>query len=192
MPSRESNVTQLLHQWRDGSAEAENQLFELVNADLRHLAQYFLKGEGGGGSIQATELVDQIYIRLVAAKDRDWQSRQHFFAIAARTMRRHLIDLARGRPSAASIALEKIGTYLPASSAKLDLAITVDRLLNQLGKHRSDWCTLVELKYFLGLTDEEVAEVMGVKLRTAQRMWRDARQWLYEQTEGGRAASNAS
>jgi DNA-directed RNA polymerase specialized sigma24 family protein len=85
-----------------------------------------------------------------------------------------------------------MSAYLPASSAKIDLAITVDQLLNNLAKYRAEWCTLVELKYFLGLTDEEAAEVMGVKLRTMQRMWRDARQWLFEQTERSRAANNTT
>src|SRR2546430_9205793 len=95
---------------------------------------------------------------MVAAKDRDWQNRQHFFAIAARAMRRYLIDHARGRPNAEFIALEGIENLLPASSAKLELAVTVDRLLEELAKTKPEWCTLVEVKYFLGLTDEEAAE----------------------------------
>src|SRR5215471_21380876 len=90
-------ITQLLHRWREGSREAENELFALVLADLRRLAQYLMKGERKGHSLQPTELVDQIYFRLVAAKDRDWQNRQHFFAICARVMRRYLIDHARRR-----------------------------------------------------------------------------------------------
>src|SRR5437667_12610626 len=79
-----SEITQLLHRWRDGNREAENELFALVLPDLRRLAHYLMKGERKGHSLQATELVDQIYFRLVAAKDRDWQNRQHFFAISAR------------------------------------------------------------------------------------------------------------
>lgn len=105
-------------------------------------------------------------------------------------MRSHLIDLARGRPSAEFIGLEKLEAFLPASSAKVNFAIMVDRLLDQLAKAEPEWCNLVELKYFLGLTDEEAAEVLGVKLRTMQRMWRDARQWLFEQTESGHAGYN--
>lgn len=132
MPGHAGNITELLHQWRRGSSQAEDELFGLVNADLRRLAQYLLKGERKRGSLQATELVDQIYIRLVAAKDRDWQNRQHFFAIAARAMRRYLIDQARGRQGAQLTGIEKLEGLLPASSAKLDVAITVDRLLNQL------------------------------------------------------------
>jgi RNA polymerase sigma factor (TIGR02999 family) len=150
-----------------------------------------MKGERKGHSLQATELVDQIYLRMVAAKDRDWQNRQHFFAIAARAMRRYLIDHARGRPNAEFVALEGIENLLPASSAKLDLAVTVDRLLEELAKTKPEWCTLVEVKYFLGLTDEEAAETLGLKVRTMQRMWRDARQWLFEHMEPGDAQKSA-
>src|ERR1700739_2012292 len=119
MPEQVGDITQLLHQWREGKTGAENELFDRVNADLRHLAHFLLKGERKRGSLQATELVDQIYFRLVAAKDRDWQSRQHFFAIAARAMRRYLIDQARGRANAECIGAERLEAFLPAASAKL-------------------------------------------------------------------------
>jgi DNA-directed RNA polymerase specialized sigma24 family protein len=102
-------------------------------------------------------------------------------------MRRYLIDHARGRPDAEFIALEGIENLLPASSDKLELAVTVDRLLEELAKTKPEWCTLVEVKYFLGLTDEEAAETLGLKVRTMQRMWRDARQWLFERMESGDA-----
>ena len=180
-------ITQLLHDWRDGSREAENELFALVLPNLRRLAHYLMKGERKGHSLQPTELVDQVYFRLVEAKDRDWENRRHFFAIAGRAMRRHLIDHARGRPDAEFIALEGIQNLLAADSAKVDLAITVDRLLEQLAATKPEWCTLVEVKYFLGLTDVEAAEALGMKLRTMQRMWLDARKWLFEQTESGNA-----
>jgi DNA-directed RNA polymerase specialized sigma24 family protein len=81
--------------------------------------------------------------------------------------------------------------FLKADSAKLDLAVTIDRLLDQLGETKPDWCMLVEVKYFLGLTDEEAAETLGLKLRTMQRMWCEARQWLYEHMESGNANQSA-
>ena len=169
----------LLNQWRRGDREAENQLFSLVLPDLRRLAQYLMKGERKGHTLQATALVDEIYFRLVAAKDRDWQSRQHYFAIAARAMRRYLIDYARGRPNAEFVALDAIGDLVPAGNAQAELALTVDSLLNKLGETKPEWCQVVEVKYFLGLTDDEAAETLGLKLRTMQRKWRDARQWLF-------------
>ncbi len=183
------DITQLLHQWRAGSREAENQLFTLVSPNLRRLAHYLMQRERKDHSLQATELVDQIYFRLVAAKERDWQNRKHFFAIAARAMRRYLIDHARGRPSAEFVALEGLENVLPADSGKIDLAITVDRLLDELAETKPDWSMLVEMKFFLGLTDEEAAEAMGVKLRTMQRTWSDARRWLYTRMEPGHAQS---
>jgi RNA polymerase sigma factor (TIGR02999 family) len=177
------DITVLLQKWREGSREAENELFTLVTPNLRRLAHYLMKGERQGHTLQATELVDQTYFRLVRAKDRDWQNRAHFFAIAARAMRRQLIDYARGRPDGEVIALEDIKNSLPADSAKIDLAITVDRLLDRLAETKPEWCRIVEVKYFLGLTDEEAADVLGMKLRTMQRMWLDARKWLFEQAE---------
>ena len=181
------DVTHLLHQWRDGNREAENELFAVVLPNLRRLAHYLMKGERKGHSLQATELVDQVYIRLVAAKDRDWQNRGHFFAIAGRAMRRHLIDNARRRPNAEFVSLDQVQNLLPTNSSKVDLAITVDRLLDQLAATKPEWCTLVELKYFLGLTDEEAADALGMKLRTMQRMWLDVRNWLFTHTEPGNA-----
>ena len=185
------DITQLLHEWRRGSKQAEDELFTLVLPNLRRFARHLMKGERKGHSLQPTELVDQIYFRLIRAKDRDWQSRAHFFAIAGRAMRRYLIDHARGRPNAEFVALEGMQDFIPADSPKLDLAITVDRLLDRLAATKPEWCRLVEVKYFLGLTDEEAADALGIKLRTMQRMWLDARQWLYAQTEVGNAKQSA-
>jgi RNA polymerase sigma factor (TIGR02999 family) len=183
MEGPEGEITLLLRQWREGNRDAENQLFALVLPGLRRLAHYLMQRERKGHSLQATELVDQIYFRLVAARDRDWQSRKHFFAIAARAMRRHLIDHARGRPMAEFVALEGLENVLSADSGKLGLAITVDRLLDELSETKPEWSMLVEMKFFLGLTDDEAAEAMGVKLRTMQRTWCDARKWLFTRIE---------
>jgi len=180
------NITQLLHKWREGDQGAERELFSVVFPDLRRLAHHLMQGERKGHTLQATELVNQIYFRLVAAKDRDWQNRRHFFAIAARAMRRYLIDYARGRPRADFVPLDGIENLLPAGSSKLDQAIMIDCLLDELADEKPDWCSLVEVKYFLGLTDDEAAEVLGIKLRTMQRMWVEARKWLFERTEDRR------
>jgi RNA polymerase sigma factor (TIGR02999 family) len=150
-----------------------------------------MKGERKGHTLQPTELVDETYFRLVGAKDRDWQNRAHFFAIAARAMRRYLIDYARARPGAEVIALEEIKDYLPADSANIDMAITVDRLLDQLAGTKPEWCRIVEVKYFLGLTDEEAADALGMKLRTMQRMWLEAREWLFAHAEPNCAKQSA-
>jgi DNA-directed RNA polymerase specialized sigma24 family protein len=106
-------------------------------------------------------------------------------------MRRHLIDHARRRPDAEFVSLDGIQNLLPARGSKVDLAITVDRLLDRLAATKPEWCTLVELKYFLGLTDEEAADALGIKLRTMQRMWLDVRKWLFEQAEPDNAGPSA-
>lgn len=186
------DITQLLVKWREGDRDAENELFTLVTPNLRRLAHYLMKGERKGHTMQATELVDQVYFRLVGAKNQDWRSRAHFFAIAGRAMRRYLIDYARAQPGVEIVALEGIRDFLPADSAKVDLAITVGTLLDELAETRPEWCSLVELKYFLGLTDEEAADVLGVKLRSMQRMWRDARQWLFERMGEGHGKQTAA
>jgi RNA polymerase sigma factor (TIGR02999 family) len=182
-----SDITQLLQKWREGDREAENELFALVFPHLRRLARHLMQGERPAHTLQPTELVDQIYLRLVGAKDRDWHNRQHFFAIAGRAMRRYLIDHARAQPDVNFIAIEEMKSLLPADTAKVDLAITIDHLLDQLAEAKPEWCRLVEVKYFLGLTDEEAAEALGMKLRSMQRMWLDARQFLFSQTEPGHA-----
>jgi RNA polymerase sigma factor (TIGR02999 family) len=184
------DITILLQQWREGDRAAEEQLFALVMPNLRRLAHFLMKRERPDHSMEATELVNQIYFRLVAAKDRDWRNRRHFFAIAARAMRRYLIDHARGRPDAEFVALEGIGDVLTAAGPGIDLPIMIDRLVEELGKENPEWSMLVEMKYFLGLTDEEAAEAMGLKLRTMQRMWSDARRWLFARLETERVKSS--
>jgi RNA polymerase sigma factor (TIGR02999 family) len=186
-----ADVTQLLGRWRAGDRDAENELFRLVLPNLRRLARYLLKGERKNRSLQATELVDQIYFRLVNAKDRDWHNRAHFFAIAGRAMRRYLIDHARARPRVHFVSLDNAREVL-SGRAKLEMAITVDRLLEQLEAVNPGWCQLVEVKYFLGLTDQEAADALGMKLRTMQRMWLEARQWLFAHMEDAQGQAAGS
>ena len=188
--SNRSDITALLQRWRTGSADAESELFALVMPDLRRLARYLMKRERGGHTLQPTELVDEVYFRLVDAKDRDWQNRSHFFAIAGRAMRRHLIDHARGRQNGV-VGLNDAGIHRPDGSRKLHLALTLDSLLEEMSAVHPEWCSVVELKFFLGLTDEEAADALGLKLRTLQRMWLEARRWLFSRMESAGVAQKA-
>ena len=154
MPDLSDDITGLLNRWRSGDREAENLLFTKALPHLRKLAQHFMRGERKGHTLQATELVDQIYFKLVAAKNRDWQSRGHFFAIAARAMRRYLIDHSRGRPNAQFVELDGLENLLPADKARTELALTIDDLLEELARTKPDWVHVVEVKYFLGLSDQ--------------------------------------
>src|SRR5258708_2616941 len=132
MVSEDSDVTGLLRRWKEGSTDAENQLFRIVMPDLQKLARYFMNRERSGHSLQSGDLVDQIYFRLVAAKDRDWQNRRHFFAIAARAMRRFLIDYARNRGAPQFVHFEGIEAVLRANNSKVDKAMAVAKLLDEL------------------------------------------------------------
>lgn len=190
MPEK-GHITVLLQQWREGIPGAENELFTLVLPDLRRLAHYLLAGERQGHSLQPTALVNEIYLRLISAKDRDWENRRHFFAVASRAMRRYLIDLGRRRALAEFVGLDGMEESVLANTAKVDLAITVDRLLEKLALENPEWCTVVEMKYFLALTDEEAADALGMSLRTFQRTWLNAKRWLFKEMESGRAAHSA-
>jgi RNA polymerase sigma factor (TIGR02999 family) len=184
MPEKTSDITELLHRWSDGDTTAEEELFTLVLPNLKRLAAYFMKAERSGHILQPSALVNTVYLKLVSIKYQDWRSRQHFFALAARAMRRHLIDIARKNQGVEFVPWENMKYALQADSSRLNLEITVNRLLDELAATKPDWCMVVEVKYYLGLTDEEAADALGMKLRTLQRMWRDARQWLFERIEG--------
>jgi RNA polymerase sigma factor (TIGR02999 family) len=174
------DITQRLHNWSTGNRDAENELFEAVFPNLRRLAQYLMKGERYRHFLEPAELVNQIYFRLAAAKRRTWQNRKHFFAVAARAMRQYLIDYARARGDREFVSIEEFGDAIVSASTDLELLILVECLLEQLQATNRNWWKLVELKYLRGLTDEEAAAAMRIRLRTVQRMCADARQWLCE------------
>jgi RNA polymerase sigma-70 factor, ECF subfamily len=189
LPEQNGDVTELLRKWREGDRVAENQLFELVLPHLKRRARALLSNERRGHPLQATELVNDVYSTLVRAKDRDWRDRAHFFAIAARAMRWRLIDMGRRRHGREYVPVDGLNSLLRDRSVNLDLAMDVDRLLDELAATHPDWCVVVEVKCFLGLTDEEAGEALGWPLRTLQRMWRDARKWLFERTHPAREAT---
>jgi RNA polymerase sigma factor (TIGR02999 family) len=189
MLEQNGDVTELLRKWRTGDRAAENQLFELVFPVLRKRARALLSQECHGHPLQATELVNDVYTALVRAKDRDWQDRAHFFAIAARAMRWRLIDMGRQRQSLDIVPLDGLDSLLRDRCVNLDQAMEIDKLLDELASTHPDWCVLVEMKCFLGLTDQEAADALSLPLRSVQRMWHDAREWLFERTKQGNRAT---
>jgi RNA polymerase sigma factor (TIGR02999 family) len=173
-----SEVTLLLHQWRDGDANAESRLFQLVEPNLRKLARYLVSREWKEHSIQATELINEAYLELLDAKDRDWQNRRHFFALTATIMRRYLIDMARrARPRLAAVDPNDAAMGIEESPER---AAALNQLLGQMAHKHQDWCTVFEMRHFLGFTDAEVAQELRLSVRTVQRIWHDARAWLLE------------
>jgi RNA polymerase sigma factor (TIGR02999 family) len=178
-------VTGLLKQWRDGSRTAEARLFELVLPDLRRLARHYMRRERQGHTLAPTALLNETYLRLPGAQHQDWQDRRHFFAVAARAMRRYLIDYARGRPKAQFVSMSADEWLPAAASPGMETALAVDRLLTELEREHPDQCAVVECKFFLGFTDQETAEALAMPLRTVQRRWQEGREWLYDRLRPG-------
>ena len=178
-------VTVLLQAWGNGDRAVEERLFALVLPDLRKLAGWLMRRERPDHSLQPTALLNEVYCRLVTSGDRDWQNRRHFFAVAGRAMRHLLIDYARARPKARRVPLEDVEPVIQDRDQKIDQAIAIDGLLREIEATNPDWCSIVELKFFVGLTDEETANALGLPLRSVQRKFGDARRWLYERLESG-------
>ncbi|MBS1876833.1 MAG: sigma-70 family RNA polymerase sigma factor [Acidobacteria bacterium] len=191
-PQAAGDVTTLLRAWSSGDRSVEERLFSLVLPDLHKLAQYMMGGERQDHSLQATALMNEAYFRLVNARERDWENRRHFFAIAARTMRRLLIDHARGRPKGAKLPIEGLEEMLRGRDAQLETAVAINSLLDELDGKHPDWCSVVELKFFAGFTDDETAEALGIPLRTMQRQFSDARRWLYQKLEARRRSDGGA
>ena len=173
-------ITQLLRAWSAGDRSVEERLFSLVLPDLRNLARALMRRERRDHTLEPSALLNEAYVRLLAGRERDWESRRHFFAVAARIMRRLLIDHARARTKSEILPLGGFRDFARGPAGQLELAIVVDTLLDELQSSHPEWCSVVELKYFMGLTDEETAEVLGLRLRTMQRQFSDARRWLFE------------
>jgi RNA polymerase sigma-70 factor (ECF subfamily) len=173
-------VAQLLVNWSQGDKRALEALAPLVYDELRRLARSYMRRERAGHTLATTGLVHEAYLRLVDQKA-PWQSRAHFFGIAAQMMRRVLVDHAKGLRSvkrgggAARISLDD--RVLIAESPRTDL-MALDEALVRLQQIDPQRGRLVELKFFGGLSNEEAAEVLGVSTATVQRQWAGARAWL--------------
>jgi RNA polymerase sigma factor (TIGR02999 family) len=176
-------VTVLLQSWGNGDRSVEERLFSLVLPDLRKLAGWLMRRERPDHSLQPTALLNEVYCRLVTSGERDWQNRRHFYAVAGRAMRHLLIDYARARPKAVRVPLEDIEPMARDRDLKLEQAIAIDGLLREIEVTNPDWCSIVELKFFVGFSDQETADALGLPLRTVQRKFGDARRWLFERLE---------
>lgn len=187
----ESSITQLLLSWRDGDAQASTHLLPLVYAELHRIAARAFAHEQPGHLLQPTALVHEAYERLVRQRTVHWQNRAHFYAIAARIMRRLLIDYARRqqriRPwdEQASAAAE--ATPARAAADPVDI-IALDEALSRLAAIAPRAARVVELRYFVGLTGEETALVLGVALITVNREWAAAKAWLKQALRADGAA----
>ncbi len=174
-------VTQLLVAWGQGDQAALDSLIPLVYQELRRLAHRYMTGERPEHTLQTTALVNEAYLRLVDCRRVRWQNRAHFFAVSASLMRRILVDFARSRryqkrgAGAQPVSLDENLDLSPQKSAGL---VAIDEALNALGAFDPRKSKVVELKFFGGLTADEIAEVLQVSPQTVLRDWKLARSWL--------------
>jgi RNA polymerase sigma factor (TIGR02999 family) len=184
-----AEVTRLLQSWSDGDKSALDALIPIVRAELRTLAAALLRRERTGHTLQATALVHEAYLRLVDQTDVSCHSRSQFFGIAANLMRHILVDHARRHRSAKrgggnTIALEKVAGVLTSEEGEVDL-LALDEALKQLTERDLRQGQIVELRFFGGLTENEIAAVLGVSVITVKRDWRMAKAVLKHFLSGG-------
>ena len=179
-----ADITQILSQIESGDPSAAQQLLPLVYDELRKLAAARMAKEQPGQTLQATALVHDAYIRLVDTdKARHWNSRGHFFAAAAEAMRRILVDQARRKKATkrgGEAQREELPESIIAAERPTDELLAVDELLDCLAELDPAAAELVKLRFFVGLNMTEVAEVLGISVRTAHEIWAYARTWLRE------------
>jgi RNA polymerase sigma factor (TIGR02999 family) len=176
------DVTSLLKKLADGNQEAGRELIPVVYRELHRLAVNHLRRERRDHTLQPTALVHEAYIKLVAQRNADWQNRAHFFAVASNLMRRILVDYARRQlrvkrgAGPTKLSLDEVVLLSPDRPDKM---LALDQCLTRLEKLDPRQSRIVELRYFGGLTVDEVAEVLGVSPTTVRREWTSAKAYLY-------------
>ena len=173
-------VTRLLAEWRNGAERAEAELMPLVYGELRQLAAAYLRGEQKGHTLQPTALVHEAYLRLVEQSKPDWQSRSHFYGVAARVMRQVLVDHARRKKAkkraGQGVPLEEVVSFQEDRSGAL---VALDVALKDLERIDARKSKAIELRYFAGLSMEEIARSLNVSVETVRRDLRMAEAWLH-------------
>ncbi len=182
-------VTRILQSWRDGDAEAFNQLIPLVYDQLHRIATGLMRRERSEHTLQATALLNEVYLRLLRQRKVAWNDREHFFAFAARLMRNILIDHARARQALCRGGKERMDlaispdlAWMGSSYAEL---LDLDLALNRLESLDPRKARLVELRFFLSCTTEETCELLNISHATVERELKFARGWLYRELRGG-------
>ncbi len=184
MTGEPGKITQLLTRFRQGDRDAGGELLSAVYGELRRLAQNRLKRERIGHTLSPSAVVHEAYLRLAASDQPEWQDRAHFFAVAARLMRQILVDHARRRNAhkrSAGFRRVPLKGELAFSEAKSTELLALDEVLNRLEQQDERQSRIVEMKFFAGLTIEEIAKILGISSKTVKREWTMARAWLHQQ-----------
>ena len=180
----EPDITTLLKSWTDGDPEALSQLMPLVFEDLRRVAISYFDSERAGHTLQPTALVNEVYLHLLGRRQVTWENRAHFFGSAAQLMRRILVSHARSHKASkrgSGQELAQLDEALAiAESRDLDL-IALDDALDALAAHDPEASRVVEMRFFFGLTQRQIAEVLDVPLIRVRRQWRTAKLWLHRE-----------
>jgi RNA polymerase sigma factor (TIGR02999 family) len=185
--SPQQQVTQLLRQWCDGDPHALEKLIPLVQPELQRLAQHYMSRERPGHTLQKTALLDDAYLQLADKSRLQWENRAHFFAVAAQIMRRIMVDHARQRHAlkrgggAMRVTLDECAAVTQTRAAEL---LALDEALEKLARFDQRKAKVVEMRYFGGLTMEEIANVLKIHVNTVMRDWTAARAWLFAALSG--------
>jgi RNA polymerase sigma factor (TIGR02999 family) len=181
---KQHEITQLLAEWSDGNQSALDELYPLVYDELHRLARRYMSREREGHTLQTTALINEAYVRLVDQRNVHWANRSHFFAISAQIMRRILIDHARRHAyakrgcGAQQVSLDEAAIVTRTAGAEL---LRLDEALKSLAEMDPRRSQVVELRYFGGLNNEEIAGVLNISENTVTRDWNMARAWLHRQ-----------
>lgn len=188
MPTKSAQeITQLLVAWSEGDELALDQLAPLIHAELHRLAHNYMKRERPGHLLQTSALINEAYIRLIDWKNVRWQNRSHFFAVAAQLMRRILVDFARDKQylkrggGALQVSLSEAASFVIQRNVDF---VALDEALTELANIDPRKVRVVELRFFAGLSVNEVAELLEISEETVMRDWRLAKVWLLRQVRG--------
>ncbi|HJQ68377.1 MAG TPA: sigma-70 family RNA polymerase sigma factor [Blastocatellia bacterium] len=181
MKEHPRELTELLLAWREGDETALDQLIPIVYEELHKLARRYMARQARGHLLQTTALVHEAYIRLLRERGMEWQNRAHFFAICATIMRNLLVDHFRRRRNHLTVELDEALAQTPAQDVDV---IALNEALNRLAALDHQKGQIVEMRFFGGMTEEEVAEVLKIAPITVKREWRRARAWLFHELNG--------
>lgn len=186
-PQGHPSVTELLRAWKGGDNDALEQLTPVVYAELRRMAAAQLRRERAGHTLQPTALLHEAYLRLMAQGSQDWRDRAHFYGVAAHLMRLILVDYARAKKSAkrgAGAAHVSLDESIDSQQARPSMLVDLDEGLKELAEFDPRKASVVEMRFFAGMTIEETAEALGVGVATVVREQRAAEAWLNRYLKG--------